>query len=116
MKPLRDTPFSAEAPVRVSICSITFNHAPFLRDCLEGFLDPLCDVRGEVVIHDDAAILPTETTVTAERRGRTLRCEPACALAHFTSGACASDMPRRLAWSGRARPHSAFTGRPLSEC
>jgi glycosyltransferase involved in cell wall biosynthesis len=54
-RPLRDTPFSAEDPVRVSICSITFNHAPFIRDCLDGFLDQVCDFRVEIVIHDDAS-------------------------------------------------------------
>ena len=54
-RPLRDAPFSPDDPVRVSICSITFNHAPFIRACLEGFLDQVCDFRVEVVIHDDAS-------------------------------------------------------------
>lgn len=54
-RPLRDRTFSPDDPVRVSICSITFNHAPFIRDCLEGFLDQVCDFRVEVVIHDDAS-------------------------------------------------------------
>ena len=54
-RPLRDRTFSPDDPVRLSICSITFNHAPFIRDCLEGFLDQVCDFRVEVVIHDDAS-------------------------------------------------------------
>jgi glycosyltransferase involved in cell wall biosynthesis len=52
---LRDRTFSPDDPVRVTICSITFNHAAFIRDCLEGFLDQVCDFRVEVVIHDDAS-------------------------------------------------------------
>jgi glycosyltransferase involved in cell wall biosynthesis len=52
---LRDMAFGPDDPVKVSICSITFNHAPFIRDCLEGFLDQVRDFRVEVVIHDDAS-------------------------------------------------------------
>jgi glycosyltransferase involved in cell wall biosynthesis len=54
-QPLRDRVFADSEPVRVSICSITFNHANLIRDCLEGFLDQVCDFRVEVVIHDDAS-------------------------------------------------------------
>jgi glycosyltransferase involved in cell wall biosynthesis len=52
---LRDRTFAPDDPVRVTICSVTFNHAAFIRDCLEGFLDQICDFRVEVVIHDDAS-------------------------------------------------------------
>ena len=53
--PLRERVFAEHDPVRVSICSITFNHAAYMRDCLEGFLDQVCDFRVEIVIHDDAS-------------------------------------------------------------
>lgn len=39
----------------VSICSITFNHAPYIRECLDGFLMQQCDFDFEVLIHDDAS-------------------------------------------------------------
>ncbi|WP_374330135.1 glycosyltransferase family 2 protein [Soonwooa sp.] len=41
--------------VVVSICSITFNHAPYIRKCLDGFLMQECDFEFEVLIHDDAS-------------------------------------------------------------
>lgn len=39
----------------VSICSITFNHAPYIKECLEGFLMQQCDFNFEILIHDDAS-------------------------------------------------------------
>ncbi|MBA5628395.1 glycosyltransferase [Moheibacter lacus] len=39
----------------VSICSITYNHAPYIRECLDGFLMQKCDFEYEVLIHDDAS-------------------------------------------------------------
>lgn len=38
----------------VSICCITYNHAPFIRKCLEGFLMQK-DVDYEILIHDDCS-------------------------------------------------------------
>ncbi|APG45518.1 glycosyltransferase family 2 protein [Phaeobacter porticola] len=52
---LRDARFLATDPVKLSICTITFNHAAFLEQCLEGFLDQICDFRVEIIIHDDAS-------------------------------------------------------------
>lgn len=39
----------------VSISCITYNHAPFIRQCLDGFLSQKCNFSFEVLIHDDAS-------------------------------------------------------------
>ena len=55
LPPLRERVFAEAEPVMVSICTITYNHAAFIRDCLEGFLDQVAPFRIEVVIYDDAS-------------------------------------------------------------
>lgn len=57
----------------VSICCITYNHAPFIRKALDGFLmqlPPLCVPRGakmsdwcEILIHDDASTDGTDDII-----------------------------------------------------
>ena len=39
----------------VSICCITYNHAPYIRQCLDGFMMQQTDFAFEVLIHDDAS-------------------------------------------------------------
>lgn len=39
----------------VSICSITYNHAPYIRKCLESFLMQKTNFKFEIIIHDDAS-------------------------------------------------------------
>src|SRR5690554_4195573 len=39
----------------VSICCITYNHSPFIRQCLEGFVKQETKFEFEVLIHDDAS-------------------------------------------------------------
>lgn len=39
----------------VSISCVTFNHAPYLRECLEGFMMQQCNFKFEILIHDDAS-------------------------------------------------------------
>ncbi len=41
--------------ILVSICCESFNHAPFLRDCLEGFIMQKANFKFEILIHDDAS-------------------------------------------------------------
>jgi glycosyltransferase involved in cell wall biosynthesis len=41
--------------IKVSICCLVYNHAPYIRKCLDGFLMQECDFGFEVLIHDDAS-------------------------------------------------------------
>lgn len=41
--------------IKVSVCCVTFNHAYFIRDTLEGFLRQETDFCVEILIHDDAS-------------------------------------------------------------
>ena len=41
--------------VKVSICCITFNHAAFIKKCLEGFLMQQVNFSMEILIYDDAS-------------------------------------------------------------
>ena len=43
-----------EAPL-VSICCLTYNHVPFIRKCLDGFLMQQTDFPIEILIHDDCS-------------------------------------------------------------
>lgn len=42
-------------PIVVSISCITYNHAPYIRQCLEGFMMQQTNFAFEVLIHDDAS-------------------------------------------------------------
>ncbi|WP_371225894.1 glycosyltransferase family 2 protein [Roseovarius sp. 2305UL8-3] len=55
IKPLRDMEYDPAEPVKLTICSIAFNHGAYIRECLEGFLDQRCDFRVEIIVHDDAS-------------------------------------------------------------
>ena len=52
----------SEKPV-VSICCITYNHALFLRKCLDGFLMQQTSFPIEILIHDDASTDGTDEIV-----------------------------------------------------
>jgi len=43
-----------ETPL-VSICAVSFNHAPYIRECLDHFLAQKTDFPYEILIHDDAS-------------------------------------------------------------
>lgn len=49
--------------IKVSICCITYNHAPFIRQCLDGFLMQQCNFGFEVLIHDDASTDGTQEII-----------------------------------------------------
>ena len=52
---LRNRNFGPDEPVVLSICSIAFNQCDFIAQCIEGFLDQICDFRVEILIYDDAS-------------------------------------------------------------
>ena len=41
--------------IKVSIICLVYNHEPYLRKCLEGFVNQKCNFEYEVLIHDDAS-------------------------------------------------------------
>lgn len=47
--------FVKDEPVLVSIRCITYNHAPYIRQCLEGFVMQKTNFRFQAVVHDDAS-------------------------------------------------------------
>lgn len=49
--------------ILVSISCITFNHEPYIRQCLEGFLMQKTNFKFEVLIHDDASTDGTEEII-----------------------------------------------------
>lgn len=44
-----------DRPLLVSISCITYNHAPYIRQCLDGFLMQKTDFAFEILIHDDCS-------------------------------------------------------------
>lgn len=47
----------------VSISCITYNHAPYIRQCLDGFLMQQCNFDFEILIHDDASTDGTQDII-----------------------------------------------------
>ncbi len=47
----------------VSICCITYNHAPFIRQCLNGFVMQKTKFPFEILIHDDASTDGTQEII-----------------------------------------------------
>lgn len=47
----------------VSICCLAYNHAPFIRDCLDGFLAQQTNFPIEILIHDDASTDGTDAII-----------------------------------------------------
>lgn len=54
MEPIILPRISDQKPL-VTVISITYNHEPYIRDCLEGFLMQKTNFPLEVIIHDDAS-------------------------------------------------------------
>lgn len=49
--------------VVVSVCCITYNHADYINDCLDGFLSQKTDFPLEFIIHDDASTDNTQEII-----------------------------------------------------
>lgn len=47
----------------VSIYCLTYNHEPYIRDCLDGFLMQKTDFAFEVIVHDDASTDRTQDII-----------------------------------------------------
>ena len=47
----------------VSICCLTYNHAPFIRNCIDGFIAQQTDFPIEILVHDDASTDGTDGIV-----------------------------------------------------
>ena len=54
MEPIILPRISDQKPL-VSVVSITYNHEPYIRDCLEGFLMQKTTFPMEIIVHDDAS-------------------------------------------------------------
>ena len=39
----------------ISIWCLVYNHGPYLRDCLEGFVRQMTEYPFEVIVHDDVS-------------------------------------------------------------
>ena len=55
LMPLSNDTFMNETDIRVSIVCNCFNHGPYLRDALNGFVEQITTFPFEVLIHDDAS-------------------------------------------------------------
>lgn len=54
---------SVQSNILVSISCITYNHAPYIRQCLDGFLMQQCNFSFEILIHDDASTDETQKII-----------------------------------------------------
>jgi glycosyltransferase involved in cell wall biosynthesis len=50
-------------PILVSICCLSYNHEPYIKECLEGFLKQKTDFDFEILIHDDASTDNTQSII-----------------------------------------------------
>lgn len=48
----------------VSICCITYNHASYVEDCLDGILNQQTNFKYEIIIHDDASTDGTQNIIS----------------------------------------------------
>lgn len=63
LSPLRDQVVFPTRPL-LSICCVTYNHAPFIARAVNSFLMQKVDFSVEIIIHDDASIDRTGLIVT----------------------------------------------------
>jgi glycosyltransferase involved in cell wall biosynthesis len=63
----------AESNIIVSISCTTFNHGPFIRRCLEGFLMQETNFEFEILVHDDASTDQTQEVIKEMERSNPTR-------------------------------------------
>lgn len=49
--------------IKVSVCCLTYNHAKYVRQCLDGFIMQKTNFKFEVLIHDDASTDGTQDII-----------------------------------------------------
>ena len=54
--------------VLVTVICLTYNHAAYIRDALDGFVAQQTDFRFEVIVHDDASDDGTQDIIREYRR------------------------------------------------
>ena len=54
---------STNNQIVVSIQCLTYNHAPYIRQCLDGFVMQKTNFRFEAIIHDDASTDGTQEII-----------------------------------------------------
>lgn len=52
-----------EEKVLVSVCCTAFNHAKYIRSCLDGFVNQKTNFKYEVIVHDDASTDATASII-----------------------------------------------------
>ncbi len=52
----------------VSVCCMSYNHAAYIRQCLDGFLMQKCDFTMEIIVHDDASTDNTQEIIREYER------------------------------------------------
>ncbi len=52
-----------DSPILVTVRCLAYNHAPYIRQCLEGFVMQKTSFRFQVIIHDDASTDGTDDII-----------------------------------------------------
>ena len=53
-----------KSKVKVSVCVITYNHAPFIRECIESIINQTTNFNFEIIIRDDASTDETYSIIS----------------------------------------------------
>lgn len=76
MKTYSDTEknHARDAPL-VTVCTLAYNHAPFIRQCMDGVMMQVADFGIEFIVHDDASTDGTPEVIReyATNHGQTIR-------------------------------------------
>ena len=61
--PISEQAWPADVTPVVSVCCVTYNHGPFVRQCLDGFLMQETTFPVEILLHDDASTDDTAAVI-----------------------------------------------------